>query len=249
MRNFMKVSFLVSALLLGSPVLAANGVLVSVETTTWSRYLTNNGILAHHKAVQQTDLYLALPKGFFLDAWWSSGFDKKFSGDFGDEVDWTAGWTGTIGGFGIDAGVSYFDLIKIGSTSGGIGDIVQPYVKIWRPFDLNADNQLRPFAKLEYQIPTRAGVDGGSLIHLGIQHDWNINHAWTLKHEAYALHDSGVTGLDDGIIGNYKAGLRWDINKNTYVSVPKLHITTPLTPVDDGRTTEATIGVSIGFNF
>lgn len=221
----------------------------ALSTKFWSQYLDNNGAVNHDQPVLQSDLFISLPLGFYFDFWHSMGLDETgLSTDFGDEINYTLGWGGTLNGFGFDLGFSYLDFIDLFKMPKG--DVLRPYAEINKEFKITEKNILTPYARWDGSFPASGNSpEKDQWFSLGLKHVWQINETAELKQKLFTLYDTGALGFAKAVIGQYNIGLGWNVTKSVTLDLPNFKISTPLTPVNDGRKTEFVIGAGLSLRF
>ncbi len=87
-----------------------------------SRYVFGNAVVANEKPVIQGDIFVAHKKScLHFDLWASKGLRQKK----GDEVDYTTGCSGSLGGIDFKADLAYYDFI------GSRDDILTPIIELY----------------------------------------------------------------------------------------------------------------------
>lgn len=222
----------------------------SLSIQVKDKYLLGKGIVAHNKSVIQTDLYIPLDKGLYLDFWWSSGFNKKLDGGFDDEIDETIGWSGEVKNLDVDLGIAHFNLFRIDRLD---GDVVQPYFEIGKNFKVNDRHALTPYFRTEIYFPVGwKGVDAkrGAHIFGGIKHYWQALERLTISQKLAAVYDTGTfVNFDHGFLGDYSVGLGWKITDKITIDLPTFRAVFPLTDLKDGRKPNTVFGGGITFKF
>lgn len=217
----------------------------SFSTKMVGKYVANNGFVLYDKAVQQTDLFILLPKEFYADLWISLPWDGKEN--FGKEVDGTLGWNGALGSTGLmaDIGVSYFNYIGLAESK---GDMINPFAKISKDFAVVENHTLTPYAKVEFPTPiSDNNPKGGIYSYLGIQHTWQVSKTISIIQNAYTVYDDGAYELEKGWVGKYNVGANIQMGKGIALS-PELSAFSPLTSMSD-RKTEVVPAFGIIYNF
>jgi hypothetical protein len=232
----------VAVLFLGTSLARADSPSVTLYSKVWSKYHGGNGGIYHLGPVHQSGLTIAFDNCVYADIWGSYSLDGKQG--FGKELDYTLGCATNVGDFGLDLGISYFQIWPI-----GFGDIVQPYLKVDRAFNVAEAHTIAPYFKLEVYIPTRKVPSGGVITAVGLGHNWQATDFLSLNHTAAVKFDNGAFGNEAAVIGHYEVGLHWKLRKNLILQFPLLKATTPLTGVRDGRKTEFTVGTGMTLNF
>lgn len=221
---------------------------VTLSTKVWSEYLGANGAIFHDKPVLQTDLFILLPKGFYLDFWHSAGLnDTDFSSDFGDEIDVTIGWKGTIKGFGVNVGISYFNIVELDEIPKG--DVMQPYVGLNKGFKIR-EHSFIPYVQAEFPFPVKGGTpEKGIFIRGGIHHNWQPTPILAIHQKVGVAYDSGALGFEETGIAEYNVDTRWDVSKKITLDIPSIKFMTPVTSVSDDRGPTVVIGAGVTFHF
>ncbi len=211
---------------------------LTLSTKIWSQYVLNSGVVFHEGPVVQTDAFLTLPKGFYLDFWWSAGLnDARPSSNFGDEIDYTAGWSGEIGKkLVLDIGVAYFDLWPLFET-GGDGNVVKPYAKLSRTFEVGKKHELTPLLAIEYHHPLK-DMPSGAYTWTGLKDVWTVTKLLSLSQEAGVLYDSGAYDSQKTFVGYGAWEANWQVTKQFSIQLPSIRLAVPVN--DSDRKTEFT---------
>ena len=215
----------------------------------WLSEYVADGIVFLDKPVVQTDLYVTLPHGIYLDIWHSVGLnDGNFSSDFGDEIDYTIGWSGNIkDNLVLNVGIAYFDLVDVGTFS---SDMVQLYAELSTEAEVG-NLTISPFIELEqHWVVGWPGVEGGLQVITGVRHNTPLFlDDLDLSQRFQITYDSGVAGFDSGFIGEYCAGISWQVTDMMSVTPIQLKISSPLGSMDDNRETEMVWGFGASILF
>lgn len=221
---------------------------LSLSTKVWSKYLYTNSAIFHDEPVIQTDLLIGLPKGFYLDLWWSVGLDgTDMSSDFGDEVDYTIGWAGSVGKFDIDLGIAYFDLFELLDT-GGDGDVLQPYIKLSKTLKLKKKHKLTPYAAFQWQQPLKSSMSNGGYLIGGVSDLFQISPRVSVSSEVGMLYDTGAYNYDNGLVGFANFEASWQLTEKFSMQLPSIIVTKPISTSDE-RTTQVAFGLGFSINF
>lgn len=219
----------------------------SLSSTTAAKYVGGAGTNFYNAPVQQTDLFIILPHGFYVDFWNSLPINGK--DNFGKEVDWTIGWSGKIAESGLkaDIGISYYDFIGLFESS---GDAINPYAKITKEFSVVAKDQtLAVYVKIETPFAASGNSPkSGVRTYLGFIHAWQMSKNASVFQEAYAVYDNGAYGKDGGIIGAYKACANMALSQRFSLGI-SLVATSPLASMRDGRKTQVVPAVGVTYKF
>jgi len=241
-----KILFAAVALVVVVATAATAEISGSISTKTVAKYVGSAGTKFYDAPVQQTDIFISLPKGFYVDFWNSMPLNGKEN--FGKEDDWTVGWNGKIGESGLkaDIGISYYDFIGLFNSA---GDTINPYAKISMDIAVTKNQTLTPYVKIEAPFPVSgSSLKGGVRTYGGIIHTWQASEKLSLSQEAYVVYDNGAYGMDSGFIGKYAAGASLKIYKSLSLDA-SLSATAPLTKVHDGRKTEIVPAIGLSTKF
>lgn len=222
----------------------------TLSSKVYSKYLiADTGHIGHDKPVVQTDLFVSLPKGFYFDLWHSAGLDGTgLSSDYGDEIDYTMGWSGKLGGVNFDLGVSYFDLVDLFKSPQG--DLIRPYLKLNKNFDVSESHRLTPFVYFGFPYSAKGDEFGhGFFVRPGVKHAWQMTSNLTLNQRGNLFFDDGACGFDSGVFGEYRCDLSWQISKSTTIDLISVKGITPFTSLSDSRKTEIVYGTGITYRF
>jgi hypothetical protein len=249
-KNFSRVMGFFGIFLLSISLARASDVTTSATTKVLSQYVGTTGVVYYDRPVLQSDIFVLLPRGFYFDIWWSTGFDDNFSGNFDDELNWTLGWSRQLPAhLTLDLGIVYYDTYELFDSPGPVGDTLQPYLQISRGFNIGHAHSFIPFVRLEYQSPLKKGMSSGLYTQIGVGHTWSITNMLSLGHELRLLHDSGAFGFESALIGSYKAGVSFKPFSALMLTLPSVQIISPLTDVSDERETEIIYGFGLNFTF
>lgn len=251
------VIFSIMLIMLGgafsSAIAEGDEVSLSVSGKVWSRYLGSDGVVYLDKPVFQTDIFVSLNAGYYIDIWHSAGLDDAdLSSNFGDELDLTFGRGFNWKGYGVDIGIIYIDGLPTFHMKEG--DFVEPFVELNKGFDdIIADGHLfTPFLRLELLFPLNDGNDIADIF-VGIKYNWQLSNRFSFGSKVYFLYDDAIGNSPTKVfIGGYEADLGWSIiNEGITFNPLMFKVRTPLNSVSatDNRKTEAVIGVGFVFCF
>ncbi len=216
-----------------------NAAAAELSTKMASQYVGTGGGVLVNKAVQQTNLFIPLSGGFYADIWNSLAVegDEK-------EIDWTAGWSGSLATLSVDLGVSYYDCGQLFASQ---DDIVNPYFEISKLFKLSASQSLTPSVRIESPILVADWSLAGTFTHVGVKHVWQATERLSLAQTVKVVHDNGAYDMDSGFIGKYSASLNVAATKSITLNA-SVDISKPFGSIND-RELEVTpnIGVVIRF--
>ncbi len=227
-----------SSLALAGEEVAEKSFEVSFSSKVFSQYVGDTGTVFYNRAVSQNDLTISHKSGVYLDVWTSTSLKNAgVATNYGNEVDYTLGWAGEISGVGIDAGVSYWDLVKLFEMPEG--DIVQPYLELNKKVELAVGHTLTPSVKAEYGIPAKGNdpLSKGLHVHGALKHGWEISKHFSLNQKAVLTYDDGAYGASRALVGAYEFAPT--VKLTSWLSLEgSAKVIGPLSQVDDGRKAE-----------
>ena len=230
----------------------SDSVHIRVSSQALSDYRFFNGFIGYDDPVIQTDITTAFSNGLELGIWHSAGLnDDDLSSDFGDEIDYTMGWSGKIKETNVSGGISYFDIFELGTRKKGDGaaDVIRPYVAASQSFELSESQKLGPTAKLEGRMRAYGDANLGLTLYLGAQHGWTINPQLSFNQKLRLVDDTGSIGFEKILLGRYDAGFVYDLGKTVSWNVFSVTATTPITSPKNGQKSGATLGTGLIFRF
>ncbi len=203
---------------------------VSASSHLFSAYVFD-GTLVHNNPVLQSDLTLE-HAGLYLNIWWSTDMDGNYSSSYGDEVDYTVGWSGSVWKLDIDASLAYYDNYKLGKA---VGDGFGAKILVSNDFDLNEKHALRPFIRASYYFPlkNKDPQEGWSLVG-GVAHVWKANEKLTLTSSASVIHDDGAFGQETGNIFVWNEKLEFTLTEHLTLDIGADYYK-PLSKFNDDR--------------
>ena len=224
----------------------------SLSLEVKDKYLISKGITVYEGPVIQTNLTIDLPKGFYLGLFGSKSADSSdFTGNFGNEVDYTVGWSGIVRNLRLDFGVSYLDLAKVFSTKGG--DAVQMYGEVGRDIILNGHNTLTLYMRTEMHIPVgkwQGNAHAGAYVFMGVKNQWRVHKYMALNQKLAVMYDTGTfVASDRGFLGHYDLDVSWNLTKALSMSLPTFKLIFPISSLNDGRGVEHMVGGGLNFKF
>lgn len=222
---------------------------VSFSSEVFSRYVGDTGMVYYNNPVIQNELTIEHASGLYFDLWVSTSLkDAGKSTNYGNEINYTLGWSKEVSSVTIDAGITYFDIITLLEMPEG--DIVQPFVEIGKSFEVAEGQTLTPSIKAEYGIPARGNdvVSKGLHVHSALAHSWEVSEKFSLINKATLSYDDGAYGADRALIGAYNVSPSYKVA--SWLSLDgSVELIGPLTHVDDGREAEfvLSVGLTTGF--
>lgn len=212
----------------------------SVSTKLLAEYVSPVGFVFYDKPIQQAELFVALPNGFYADLWVSMPLNGK--NNFGKEVDYTLGWSGDLAGTGLrlNAGVSYYDCINLFSSK---GDVINPYAKLSKTVVIDDSQSITPFVKIELPFAVHNDFQIGSRAYLGASHSWKVTERASFLTDVYVVRDG-----NKGFVGSLTETVSWKIAKKITAGA-SFTVSQPISRFLDGRKTQVVPAVGLTFNF
>lgn len=240
---------LLLTLIFFTPRYARAGPKVTLGVDYRSNYVGENGAVWFDTPVLQTDLYLYLPKNFYLDIWHSTGLDDfRPASNGADELNYLAGWKGTLFETGIDLGVMYIDLLKFFRFPRD--DIIISFLDIEREIAAYGNHSFRLGARTEVPFGKRLVVPKNGLwLSERLKYIYQFSRYGEISNEVQALYDSGLYGFREALIGKYSFKVSWNLFGVAILNAPSITVFTPITSPDDPRTTQVIYGVGIFFEY
>jgi len=200
-----------------------------------------------------TDLYLNLPKNFFVDLWWSADLqDSDLSSTGGDEFDTVIGWRTKL--FGLDAviSVSNFTVLPEGGFCGD-GHAWSPDLILSKTIKVNEKHTVTPAFWMGY-LSFYDDFEKGALYTLpNIRHDWEEPlgiQKLTFSHTVmFAWDDGFVNNSSDGLFLRWTPAFNWQLSDCLTLTAPGAIIVEPLTDPHDGRGDEFSLNFSLAYHF
>lgn len=224
----------------------------SISTRMLTKYVDTadfggSGLVNHDKPVVHSDVVITERHGFYLSIWDSVSLAGRGSENYGNEIDWTLGWSGVVKGLSLDLGIGYFDLWRLMKVPEG--DVIFPSLQVGRSLELSDRHTLTPYGKIV--LPTSAKgdtLDGGVIAQIGVKHKWDLWQGSTVNQAVALTRDDGPYGLRPGCVGHYSMGVTTPIGKHFALEFPSVKIVQPLGQ-SGGRATQfvALMGVSFSF--
>lgn len=204
----------------------------------WSEYMGVNGAIFHDDLLFVSDLTVSFPNGTYIDVWNALALDEiGGSLNWGNETDFTVGYSREIGGVCFDFNVTYFDLKPLFYVPGG--DIVRIQGRVSKQLTLSENHVLTPWGMFRVYFPIRASheLEKGELGYVGFKHSWNLSSKLHMSQGLTILRDGGPWRFDPGFLGLYDVGLTLDLTDNLSIRLLSVKLAEPLT-TDDTRDSE-----------
>lgn len=229
---------------------AENGISVTSTHGMWSKYLLGDGTIADEDPVLQTTITLRHDSGVYVGMFHSIGLDESGpNSDFGDEINWTLGWSRRYGDFGLDFGLRYLDLHPL--LTGARGDWLQSYSELSYQI-IVPGNRFIPFMRVEYSMPLADGrmfEDGSVRLIGGVSHRMDFGPIIGVDHRMALVYDDGPGALSAAGVFQYQAGFFWQPIQFMSIEFPNVKISLPFTKVRDGRGFEYIYGSVVTLRF
>lgn len=194
-------------------------VKLTIVSLVRSKYQTRNLINAMDGPVVQTDFFVQLPRGWFVDVWTSTGLDQK--ANFGDEVDYGIGWSGEH---------VMLSLTGLELTRGG--NIIQATGQVFATTSIRG-HTFTPFAEVtRLQVTKDAAENSATQFWAGLLHAWGKGRI-SISQEASVLHETGLFGFGETTIGKFVGDL--DIRLNPKFTLKVLRFTAATHEQNSGR--------------
>lgn len=224
----------------------------TLSSKVYSKYLSElgTGSVCHDKPVIQTDLLISLPKGFYLNIWHSAGLDEGLSSNYGNEINYTLGWSGKLRETKLSLGLSYFDCADLFIMPRG--DLVFPYLEISKEIKVSKSHTLEPYVSFGFPFSAHSNEFGHAVFYrAGVYHFWQINEKFRLYNKANLFFDNGgLSGYDSGLLGQYRCDFSYQISKSITLDLISVKLNTPLSSLSDERNkTNISYGAGIKIRF
>ena len=231
------------------------GVTIEVASQWLNQYGSTGGISFYDKPVLQNSLTVTLPSGFNAQVWHSTGINSDLLNNPGAEIDFYLGWSGRLywlensflNSLEWDVYISYQDYPGLFSRMKE--DFLGLGFEVKKPFELNEDHVLSPFVAVEYYYPLSGnGGEQGAYASAGLKHSWKIWKSISLEQSVRGTYDSGVYGMESGLVGAYTASLQWKATDHLNVDLGLVQYTIPISSFHD-RSNEIVYGAGIRYDF
>lgn len=243
------VSLLIVTLFAASSARAEIGKLdFSYSGQVLSGYLCNGGFMAGDGAGQNDFSFSYTTNNwgrFTIEVWISNAFDGGFRTADGNEIDLPIiTWDKDVfKDTNLKIGFGHFDLNPL--FSGNTGDMNELFFEIKHKFEINKNNTLSPFFRLEWNQIVGLG-QVSSDIFVGTYHTWVISPGISLNEKFAAVIDDG-RGSDGGVVGLYYGALNWSVTDHVSIDAPIVKITVPIAGVADREGAQMVGGVGVNY--
>lgn len=195
-----RFSFLLAVLLSVQTFARTKDFSFSSNLFVRSKYVGPSGLVFYPDPVTQGSFTIIHKSGFFFDLWGSTGFNRDWSKDWDDEIDYTLGYNGELEYLNLSISVSYFDDFPVGRFA--YNDVIMTNLRIDDRKKINCFFYLTPFFKYNnYIIPDKkTPFKGGNLFSVGVDSDYILLHRVKLNSSLQTLFDDGAFGSKAGLL-------------------------------------------------
>lgn len=222
------LALLVSAFL--TKTVTAQDFTVKGQTVARSQYVGfDNGLVFYPDGVIQGNITLAHKSGFFLDLWYSTGFNTDWSTDWDDELDYTLGWNGKVNNLDLTASITYFDDYSVGTMP--YNDVVKGFVRLGLPTKKISEHvNLTPFGSyVGYIVPdNKTPFEGGNVYALGLDSEITLTSRLKIASSTSLGWDDGGFGIKPGYIFKHSSTVNVPVSKHFTWNVIEATIYVPL---------------------
>jgi hypothetical protein len=220
---------------------------VDISTLTFPRYLGGNGAIFHEAPVQQTNVFISLPRGFYADVWNSIPFADFRNPNFGFEIDGTVGWSGKAKGIKLTTELGYVNATPLGQFR---GDVFKTSGMVSRNFAVAKSGALEPYFLAERFAPVKGiAPQQGVFLHGGVRHSWTVTRRFRVDSVADFFHDGGAFGFEHAYLIKANTGGSWKLSDHWALQLPAIQYSVPLTHVTDGRRPQLNFGGGLAFHY
>jgi hypothetical protein len=219
---------------------------VMVNSSFRSKYLFSSGANLYDKPVVQSEVFVSLVNGIFLDVWNSVPVCLHELGDnYATEIFTTVGWMGNIKEYTIQAGLSYEDIHH--TLHFEASDYIILSSEVLREFK-KGKMSVSPFARTEVNFTRNGSSNGDVFVKMGSRYEYSLCPLLTLKGKMMVVYDPGIAGGNVAWVGNIDMGLWWKWARAN-IEFPYIRFVQPLTRVTDGRKADIVYGAGMTFTF
>ncbi len=244
MKTILSVLSITALTLWGANLKADDATTGTLQTSVLSKYVDTDGQVYYGKSVIQTELTQSVGKsGLYVDLWDSQALNGRKS--YGDEVEYSLGWTHDLGVVNVDAGVSYYDIIPL--FKGPAGDVYVVYARFSKAFDKGDKSIFTPFLALNsYTTGRGSNYEGGARAQGGLTYSKAIGKV-TVEETSALTKDGGTYGAPPAWVGSQSADLSFAWGK---VSI-KLPVVTAYAPLSghSARHSSVVYGANVSYGF
>lgn len=171
-----------------TPALAAVSCDTVAMTSVQSSYVLQDiGVVAEDGPVFQSSVGLNCSNGLSFEIWTSTALDAKGSygsRGYGDEIDFSVGYTHMFGRFQFDLGIAYYIVADFSNFH---DDLIQGYVTLGYPIKASGIT-VTPYVRLQQWLGTPDFQDT-TFVRTGAQIGIPIADKWSLSGDASVVHE------------------------------------------------------------
>ena len=179
---------LVIAATFAGPALAAVSCDTVAMTAVQSAYVLQDiGVVAEDGPVFQSSVGLNCSNGLSFELWTSAALDARGSygsRGYGDEIDFSVGYTHMFDRFQFDLGLAYYIVADFGNFR---DDLIQGYVTLGYPLKVGVVT-VTPYVRLQQWLGTPEFQDT-TFVRAGAQVGIPIAEKWSLSGDASVVHE------------------------------------------------------------
>ncbi len=216
--------------------------------------------LIHDDELLWSEFNLNLPKGFFVDLWYSYGLDdNNISSNYGDEIETQIGWAGDLfKNINLGLSITLFNTYPIGDWWDG--DIWLQTFTISKKFEILKHHFLTPKFQIDWISETNKFKDGATVLLPSINYSWQEPFGLerlTLFQQVTLAWDDGINFANnnsDGFFFRWEPNLCWELykgkhNNSLIMTLPGITILTPLCDTHDNRKKEISWNCALKYTF
>jgi len=261
MKTSLGIAAIIFALFVCSPTTHAD-----IETNSWllngslsislqERYIGIRVSRVLYDGVSLwSDLTVNLPKGFYVNVWNHYGIGDRVVSKQPGELDLTLGWRQSVPWLGLEVGLATTYLNNSPLDLWWERDAWAQSAILSKTYTFG-QYTLKPQLRVEW-ISRTTDIGGGALVLMP-----NVSHTWrrvfgikplSFIHQIFVIHDDGFDlpkNDSEGYFLRWNAGLRWQLNKRTILTLPSFIAQVPIHRGDDGRGKASSWGSSLVFSF
>lgn len=241
--QFRKLSVVVAAFVILFPRIVPaqteeQRISISGGVGVYSKYVFDNGAIWSDDPVVQGEVTLTFNRwGGYINLWASKDFDNEVN--FGDEIDYTAGWTFRE----LNIGATFMDYAEVFGTKET--DFFRPFIEFPLPPIQFPGHRIQLYSRYEYYAATREfDLNSGGRMISGIRHRWELSKRWAFRHQLKVVYDGGLYGSMPGFLGMYDVGVDYSMGSATLNLLSVKQSMIPQTMTDRENKTIVGAGVS-----
>lgn len=207
------------------------------------------GAIFHRGKVMSSMLSVTHNKsGLSFGIWTSKSLSNRMPNNFGDEVDWFAGWNGKLKGVNVSGGFNVINARPLSQVPKG--DVLVLDLRLGKSFKQNKIHDFELFEWTRYSTPLqKGGPERGWVFEAGAVHNFTLHKRVSAGATTSILADTGPYGFNPGMHLNLDASLRWKVSNHLTLVAPSGKYTVPLTRSGDGRHPVASVSAGFRITF